>query len=261
MTKTGSSAGAARDTQTLCGARAVLAALHHRPVGQLLRLFYAAEHAPDASSALRDHLRAAAKARVPYRQVSDAELERICGSRAHQGLVAVFRANPVQSVDVGQLRALAARTVDLVALDGVGNPHNLGALARTAAYLGATGVLVERGQAAAFSSAAAYRTAEGGLETLPVWQVGDLAGALAALQQAGAEVVALDVRDAQPLAVWRRPERGAVVWVAGAEETGLRPQSRAACVRAVRIDGTDAVESLNVGTALAIALARSLNRS
>ncbi len=261
MTKTGSSAGAARDTQTLCGARAVLAALRQRPADQWLRVFYSADHAPPHSELLREHLRAAARARVPYRQVADAELERICGSRAHQGLVAVFRPPAVPKADLAKLRLLGQQATVLVLLDGVGNPHNLGAIARTAAYLGAAGVVVEHGQAQAMRSAATYRTAEGGLETLAVWHVDGLVAAIGVLRQAGAEVVALDVRDAQPLTAWTATTRAAVVWVAGAEENGLRPEVRAACTRAVCIEGSGAVESLNVGAALAIALARSLNRS
>jgi len=260
LTTKGPIAGAARETQTLCGARAVLAALRHRP-DDLERLFFAADCAPEHSEILRSHLRRAAARRVPYRQAGSDELERICGSRAHQGLVAVFRAPRVHLAGPTQLRSFAAQDKVWVALDCVGNPHNLGAIARTAAFLGAAGLLVERGQASAHASAAAYRTAEGALESLPVWQVGSLAQAMGLLRVAGAEVIALDVRDAGLLSAWVRPARGAVVLVAGAEETGIRPQVRDACTRAVRIEGTDAVESLNVGVALAIALARSLGRS
>jgi TrmH RNA methyltransferase len=242
-----------RDDQTLCGWRAVLAAIDQRP-DALRKLYYDPARLP----ALRPILRELAARRVPYREVAAEELERISHSHAHQGVVAILALPPLPLTTEATLQAWATQPgVDLV-LDGVDNPHNLGAMARTAAFLGVRALLLGEHGAAAIRSAAANRTAEGGLEHLPVWRSGDLVQDILRFQALGGHAVALAVRGAVPLRAFRsRP--GQSLWlVAGSEEAGLRPEVERVCHKKVRIEGTGKVESLNVGVAVAIALARLL---
>lgn len=239
--------------QVLCGRHAVLAALATRPAA-LLRLFLTREH----TQALSVQLQQLARRRVAYRVVTAQEIERICGSRAHQGLCAVVVPPKHPQAGVAELRRIGGQPGVWLALDGVGNPHNLGAIARTAAFLGASGLLIAQGDSPPIASGAAYRTAEGALETLPVWVVADMAKAIGAFGEGGGQAAALCLLDAQPLGVWRPPRGRGILLVAGAEETGVRADVRAACGAAVRIDGSGAVESLNVGVAVAIALAHVL---
>lgn len=237
--------------QTLCGWHAVLAALTQRP-DSIRKLYFD----PARLAALRSVLRDLAARRIPYREVAGEELERISHSHAHQGIVAIVAMPAVPLVTEGAVQAWASQPgVDLV-LDGVDNPHNLGALARTAAFLGVRGLVLGEHGAAAIRSTAAHRTAEGGLEHVPVWRSGDLLRDIQQFQAAGGHAVALAVRGSVPLRAFRsRP--GQSLWlVAGSEEAGLRPEVERACHKKVRIEGTGRVESLNVGVAVAIALAR-----
>ena len=160
-----------RGEQTLCGWHAVQAALVHRP-DAVLRLFFAERH----QAVLGAVLHQLAAGRRIYRRVGDEELERLAGSRAHQGIVAILRAPVMAWSEAPWLQELARAPGVTLALDGVGNPHNLGALARTAAFLGARGLLLSEQGAEAIASTAAWRTAEGGLEVLPVRRSRDLAG-------------------------------------------------------------------------------------
>ncbi|MSQ83140.1 MAG: RNA methyltransferase [Myxococcales bacterium] len=237
--------------QTICGYHAVHAALQARPE-HLRRLLFATEHFDD----LRQLLAKLASRRVPYREVGADELERASGSRAHQGLVAVFAAPQIVPITAVELASWAGERKALIALDGVANPHNLGAIARTAAFLGAHAIVLQAGDAPAARSTAAYRTAEGALERLRIGQTPDLPAALATLRATGATVLALAADGAEPLHKVRMPKTGALVLVAGAEEAGLRPEVRAACTHVVRIEGSGLVESLNVGVALGVALAQ-----
>ena len=111
------------------------------------------------------------------------------------------------------------------------------------------------GTDASVTSTAALRTAEGALERLPVLQTANLAQTLQWLQTSGAAVASLDVRGDVPLPKLRLPKAKLRVLVAGAEETGLTPDVASVSGVRVRIPGSRSVESLNVGAAVAIALA------
>ncbi len=240
-----------RNDQILCGWHAVLAAVHARP--QEVRRFY---YEPARRLDLRPVLQELARQHIAYREVDGAELEKISHSHAHQGVVAVMALPPVPVLDEVTLRTWASQPGVTLVLDGVDNPHNLGALARTAAFLGARGLWLGELGAAAIRSAAAARTAEGGLEQVPVWRSPDLVRDLQQFQEHGGLAVALAVRGSVPLQTFRPKPGQALLLVAGAEEAGLRPEVERACRKKVRIDGTGAVESLNVGVAVGIALAR-----
>lgn len=240
---------------TLCGRHAVLAALHHRG-DRVERLYFAkAQH-----DAVRPFLRGLAQRRVPFRELPDDELDRVAHSRAHQGLVAVLPLPETPLTTAVLWQAWAKAPGPLLALDGVGNPHNLGAIARTAAFLGVRDLVLAEEGAASIRSTAAYRTAEGGLESLAVWRSSDLARDLGLLQAAGGLAVALAVGGTLDLATLRQRGPRGLVLVAGAEEDGLRPAVAQACRAAVRIEGTDAVQSLNVGVAVGMALSWLVTR-
>lgn len=241
--------GAARE-QTLCGLRAVQAALRQRPE-RVKRLFFLAEHARSLAPTLQD----LAKRRAIFRQVSAEELDRVAGTRAHQGLVAVLDAPEVPTLAREDVALAARQPGPTLLLDGVGNPHNIGAIARTAAFFGVRALWLTAPGAANVRSTAACRTAEGGLEFLPVAACHDALAVVRAYKEAGGQVLALSVHGDKTLAdvaLWRGKP---VLLVLGAEEAGLDPAVEALCSLRVKIAGTDAVESLNVSVAAAIALA------
>ena len=249
-----------RPEQIVCGQHAVLAALQHR-ARDVRRLYFAPSHL----AALRPVLRELAARRAVYREVSDAELERVAQSRAHQGLCAVLDAPETETVRLDDLHDWAAAPGVTLALDGVGNPHNLGAIARTAAFLGAGAILLSAEGVACVRSTSAYRTAQGGLETLPAYRSEHLASDIRTFRAAGGRVCALALalggkQRLGDIAGLGRAAPG-VLLVAGSEEHGISAEVASACGSALRIEGSLAIDSLNVGVAVGIALSWLLEAS
>lgn len=233
---------------TVYGVNAALAVATHRPTA-LLRVF----HSPKTRKLVAPLLKLAAAQRRPYREVQEAELERIAKSVHHEGVVVVCRALPLKAE--ADLFASPLKAPLFVALDEVGNPHNLGAILRTAAFFGAGAMLFPRDGKSAHLSAAATRIAQGGAERVPCHGVDDLAATLRRLAQRGVQVVGADTRGGTPLpqVQWRRP----VCVVMGNEAQGLSKSVRAACTGLVSITGGGGVESLNVSVAAGILIAQA----
>ena len=236
--------------QTICGLRAVQAALKMRP-DRVRRLFYSAEHARP----LQPTLAILAKRRAIFRELPADELDRVAGTRAHQGLVAVLDAPDVPKLSREAVTLTAQQPGVTLLLDGVGNPHNVGAIARTAAFLGVRSLWLTAEGAETVRSSAACRTAEGGLESLDVSVVHDARAVVQAYAAAGGHALALAVRGEKTLADLTTYRGQPILLVVGSEENGLDPAVEAACTLRARITGTAAVESLNVSVAAGIALA------
>ncbi|HVZ33828.1 MAG TPA: RNA methyltransferase [Polyangiaceae bacterium] len=236
------------ETQKVYGLSAVLAVMAQRPE-QVLSI----AHTRATRHALANTLREAARRRIAYREVDDEELARIAGSLHHEGvcLLAVEPREP-------ELAALASRTDPagiMVALDGVQNPHNVGAILRSAAFFGAAGLLLggQRGARAEGLPPAALRVAEGGAEHVGVLRVPELMQALAELKRSGLRIVGADAHAQHSLAELRWPARA--VLVLGSEAEGLRKEVLALCDVTARIVGRGAIESLNVSVAAGVMLA------
>lgn len=192
------------------------------------------------------------KRRIGYRVVEEADLGKLAASSHHEGVVVdLLRVEP-QSLS-GWLRGLPAGPVLALWLDGVGNPHNFGAILRSAAHFGAAAILQPRDSTLALSGAAA-RVAEGGAEQVPLVRMGARDDAQAQLRAAGFTLAATVVRDGQDLFAVRLPQR--LIYVMGAEGEGMEEGLAAACDLRLSIPGTGAVESLNVAAATAVFLAQ-----
>ncbi len=143
----------------------------------------------------------------------------------------------------------------LLVLDRIGNPHNLGAIARTAAFFGVPRMIIARHPQQAQPNDAAYRVAEGGLEHVQVFEVASLTSIVKQLREhflvVGTSVHSgRNLESAKPPRAPGRP----TALLLGNEETGLDPRLEGLCELRVRIPGVDAVESLNVSAAAAILL-------
>lgn len=190
--------------------------------------------------------------RIGYRVVEEADLGKLAASSHHEGVVAdVLRVEP-QSLSTW-LEGLAAGPALALWLDGVGNPHNFGAILRSAAHFGVAAILQSRDSTLAVSGAAA-RVAEGGAERVPLVRMGERDAALAQLRAAGFVLAATVVRDGQDLFATRLPQR--LVYVMGAEGEGMDDALAASCDLRLSIPGSGAVESLNVAAATAVFLAQ-----
>ena len=156
------------------------------------------------------------------------------------------------------LAALPAGPQCAIWLDGVGNPHNLGAILRSAAHFGVAAILLPQASNLALSGAAA-RVAEGGAEAVPMVRLDDDATSLAQLGEAGFATVATVVEGGDSVFAMPPPDR--LVYVLGAEGEGMDRGLAARCERQVSIPGTGAVESLNVAAATAVLLAAWWSRA
>jgi TrmH RNA methyltransferase len=241
----------ARNEAVVYGINAALALAQHRPQA-ILRVF----HHRDVRREVAPLLKAAATGRRPYREVDAEALQKLAQTTHHEGVVVV--STPLPLVGFDTLLAGVRPDALYVALDEVGNPHNLGAILRSAAYFGAAGVLVPESERQAALSAAAVRIAQGGAEVVPCCGVPDLAAALRRLAERGIASVAADTRGGVGIGRFTWP-RGVCV-VMGNEGEGLRPEIRAACAHRITIAGSGAVESLNVSVAAGILLAFAAQR-
>lgn len=194
--------------------------------------------------------KALAAARKVYRCVEPAELAKIAGSIHHGGIVAVVAAPLLGAPGPGEIERWARTGEPLLLLDRISNAHNLGAVVRTAAYLGVRQIVITDTPETARPNDAAYRVAEGGMEQVTVWMVPHLVKFISALRAANYVVVAAATRGGRPRE--RRTTTQPVALVLGNEVKGLSPAVQAACDQAVTIPGTGAVESLNVSVAGAI---------
>jgi TrmH RNA methyltransferase len=228
---------------TICGVNAVTALFARRP-DDVLRLFYLAERCDLAGP----WCAGLAAARRPYRLVPPDEMAKVAGTPHHGGIAAVAKPRVIDFLDF----LAPPRLPFLLVLDGIGNPHNLGAIARSAAFFGVRGLLIHEMPGAALPSDAAYRTAEGGLEFLSLWRTRNLPHALAALTPHYRTVAASLSGEAVPPAAVPRDRPLALVL--GAEESGVSAAVEAACRRAVRIPSVGRVHSLNIAQAAAVLL-------
>lgn len=176
------------------------------------------------------------------------ELTRRAGSPDHQGIVA--EVEPYPYANAGEL--LAAPDALIVALDQVQDPHNLGAVARSAEAAGASGLVIPDRRSAAVTPAVCKASA-GAVEHLPIARVGNLADWLAAAKETeGLWVYGADAEGVEPYS--GLDLNGRVVIVLGSEGSGLRPRVAAACDVIASIPLAGRTSSLNVSAAAAVLL-------
>lgn len=230
----------------LYGLNAVRAVFARRP--QAIRKLYLSQ---SRIPALQPLLAWCVANKVGYRVVAEGDLGKLAASSHHEGVVAdVLRAEPVTLAD--WLRGLPAGPQCAIWLDGVGNPHNFGAILRSAAHFGVAAVLLPPHSTLALSGAAA-RVAEGGAEVVNLVHLDSCDEAMVQLRVAGFALAATVVAAGQDLFATALPER--VVYVLGAESQGIDRDLAARCDLQLSIPGSGAVESLNVAAATAVLLA------
>ncbi len=225
----------------VCGLKAVTAVFDRRP-DSVRRLLY--------TEALRTEVGAWCKlmaaAHRSYRMVDPADLAGAAGTTHHGGVAAFMAPRSVPILHLASLPKLPF----LLVLDGIGNPHNLGAIARSAAFFAVPAMLIGEGPGHALPSDAAYRTAAGGLEWLDLYRTRDLPAALGAMTPHYRTVAA--TLDEAAMDLDKLPRDRPIALVLGNEERGVSAPVLAACRRRVRIPGRGRIQSLNVAQAAAI---------
>jgi len=213
---------------------------------------YVAEGA-ERDDRLRDILKLAADRGTGLLEVTRAELDRLTGGAVHQGVALQLPAYAYAHPDDLLASALTAATEPLiVALDGVMDPRNLGAIVRSAAAFGANGVLIPERRAAGMT-AAAWKTSAGAAARLPIARATNLNRTLRACADAGFALIGLD-GNADITIDKVEQASGPVVLIVGSEDTGLSRLVREACDAVAAIPISGGVESLNAGVAAGIAL-------
>lgn len=234
------------DLDRHCGPAAVAALFARRPL-DVMRLF----HTPERRREAGPHCAVMARHRRPYREVTAADLARVAGTQHHGGLVAIALPRPLPALDARNPPAVIAAARVTPVLDGIGNPHNLGAIARSAAFFGCRALVLSGDPRQAGLSDAAFRTSEGGMEALEVFRAEDLPLALRALAPRVLTVAAVAHGGVPPQAI---PRNAPIALVLGNEETGSTAATLAACAMRVTLPPAGPVESLNVSVAAAVLL-------
>ncbi|MFU8854293.1 23S rRNA (guanosine(2251)-2'-O)-methyltransferase RlmB [Micromonospora sp. SL1-18] len=212
----------------------------------------------DIDDRIKEIVRTAADRGIAILEVSRAELDRMTGGVLHQGVglqVPPFAYEPFEDMLAASLEQGAPL---LVALDGVTDPRNLGAVIRSAAAFGAQGVFVPERRAAGIT-ATAWRTSAGAAARVPVAQVTNLTRSLKACKDAGFVVVGLDA-DGETELYDLEAAVGPLVVVVGSEGRGLSRLVGETCDLTVSIPMVSAVESLNASVAAAVTLAEVARR-
>ena len=240
--------------ELLVGRNPVVEALRtHVPVTAL----YVAQGL-DIDERVAEAVRTAGDRGIPLLEISRGELDRMTGGVLHQGIgvqVPPFAYEPFEDM----LAASLERTAPLlVAIDGLTDPRNLGAVLRSAAAFGANGVFFPERRAAGIT-ATAWRTSAGAAARVPVSRVTNLTRTIKACQQAGFIVAGLDA-DGEVSLYELEAAVGPIVLVVGSEGRGLSRLVGESCDLRVRIPMASDIESLNASVAAAVALAEVARR-
>ena len=210
-------------------------------------------------SRIEDIVRLAREQNVSLRFEDRAQLDRLSESKDHQGVVAITASRPAASLEdiLSRANADAEQKGLIVLLDGVEDPHNLGAIIRTALAAGAHGVVIPERRAAGLTDTVA-RASAGALAHLPVAKVTNLARAMEELKEAGYWLVGLD--ELADKSYTEVDYTSPVAIVMGSEGKGLHELTRKRCDFVVSLPTTGPIKSLNVSVAAGVVLFEALRQ-
>jgi 23S rRNA (guanosine2251-2'-O)-methyltransferase len=241
--------GKAASSEWVFGRNSVVEALR---AGVPVTTMYVASRV-DSDDRVREALKAAVSQGFPLIEVQRAELDRMSDGGVHQGLgIQVPAYDYAHPDDLLEAAAEAGEPALIVALDGVTDPRNLGAIVRSAAAFGSHGVLVPERRSAGLT-ASAWKVSAGAAARVPVARAANLTRALEGYQEQGCFVVGLDAGGELDLPLLEMVHEPLVL-VIGSEGKGLSRLVRETCDLVVSIPMSAATESLNAGVAAGVAL-------
>ncbi|MCL2007065.1 MAG: RNA methyltransferase [Treponema sp.] len=248
------------DELAICGFNAVMALAEHNP-DQINRFFLR----EDRMQFFTKTCKALAERKRPYKICEDEELERICKTSHHQGVVAMIILPKIEPLNTEDLEDWSNDASAGLLLHSIGNDHNLGAIIRSAAFFDVRYIILSEIDTEARLTTSAYRIAEGGMEHVQIRSVRNIE---AFLRDAGRKLLTLgtDIRARRkvgdlPKILQERQKvtgggRPGIVLVLGNEETGLPEEIKTGCQVLLRIPGTGLMESLNVAQAATLFMHR-----
>jgi TrmH RNA methyltransferase len=241
------------DELAVCGMNAALAVGEHHPLS-INRLFLREDRLKQFTGVCKQ----LAERKRPYKICEDEELERICKSVHHQGVVAMIEEPAVEPLSVEDLELWVSEGKTGVLLHSVGNDHNLGAIARAAAFFDAVFIVLNENDEEARLTTSAYRVAEGAMEHLTFRCISNTA---AFLKDASKRLVTIGTDTRARRRIGDLPEivksakgKSGIVLVLGNEEPGLPQNVKDQCSCLLRVPGTGNIDSLNVSQAAALFL-------
>ena len=235
-----------KSTRHLIGFHAVVARLRHHAEGVQTIFVDAARR----DRRMRELIERAETANVAVQAVDERRLQAMAGHDGHQGVVAVVD-SALPHVTLEDVVEGAAEPPLLLILDGVTDPHNLGACLRSADAFGVHALIVPKDRAVGVNATVA-KAASGAVDTVPVVSVTNLARSMRDLKERGVWLVGADADGSENL--FEADLSGPIAWVLGAEGTGLRRLTRELCDRVVSIPLHGSVSSLNVSVATGVCL-------
>jgi RNA methyltransferase, TrmH family len=242
------------DELAVCGLNAVSAAGQYHPL-TINRLFLREDRLKQFTGICKQ----LAERKRPYKICDNEELEHICKSVHHQGVVAMIEDPVIESLSMEDLDLWAEEGKTGLVLHSVGNDHNLGAIARAAAFFDAGYIVLNEKDTEARLSTSAYRVAEGAIEHLTIRKIANTA---AFLKDASKKIITIGtdprarrrISDISGIVKSAKAKTSAVALVLGNEETGLPQAVKDQCSHLLRIPGTGNIDSLNVAQSAALFL-------
>ncbi len=201
-----------------------------------------------SSSDLRTLVEVLQNLNIPFEAKSDLELQKVCHS--HQGAVAFSDSTPTLNYETAGWPVNSL----ILALDGVEDPHNLGAIMRTSWLMGVNGIITPEDRAVGLT-ATVHKVACGGVEHVPIAQINNFSDPFKKLKEDGFWVFGLSHKAEKTIYEMKIPNK--VVWVMGAEDKGLRGTTEKSCDELVSIPQVSDGASYNVSVATALAIAET----
>ncbi len=239
-----------RETETkIYGENACLALFNKRPQ-DIIQLFLTKEKMKSLSALTKY----CAQKKIAYHIVTRDELDQMTKATHHEDICMLVRKNAPRSLEA-YLHTKPARSL-LIALENVSNPHNVGAILRSAAHFGANGLILPEAKLA--TTASAIRTSEGGSEYVEVYEASDFKKSIALLKKNGYQILTTSSHAKKNLYDLKWENK--VVILFGEEATGISKEVLT-LGDTIKIPGTDNVESLNVSVAAAVILSDYYRKS
>jgi len=253
------------DELAICGLNAVLAAGDNNPEG-INRLFLREDRLKQFTKLCKN----LAERKRPYKICEDEELERICKTHHHQGVVAMIFLPALESLSKEDVEEWSREGRTGLVLHSVGNDHNLGAMIRSAAFFDAKYIVISETDHEAAISTSAYRVAEGGMEHVTIRTIQNTALFLMktarllltigtdprARRRIGDLQKIIEEKQSTAETRGTTSRRPGIALVLGNEEIGLPKEVKDACSALLRIPGTGLMESLNVAQTATIFMQR-----
>lgn len=221
--------------------------------GRNIEVIYLQKGSQGAGKAIQDQAR---KKGIKLTLVEKRELDSLTGGMTnHQGVVC--KASPYEYADLEDVLDREGRLPLLIILDGIEDPHNLGAIIRTAECVGASGVIIPKKHSAGITETVA-KTSAGGVEYLPCVRVSNIAATIDKLKEEGFWIYGCDMDGGD---LWSTELKGKVALVIGNEGSGISRLVREKCDFIISIPMVGRISSLNASNAAAITMYEVLRQS